>query len=125
MINTKVKKTKILLVDDEPAILNALGFYLELEGYGVEALSTFKDYLAGVTKVNAPDIIVLDILLNGEDGVLIAKKLKSNLKTKHIPIVMISALPDGKAQAAKAGVEAFLAKPFDVKELNRVLKRFV
>lgn len=119
------RRPKILLVDDETAILHALGLFLEIEGYEVEGLIKFDNYLKQLKKANVPDLIILDILLNGEDGVKIAKELKASNITKDIPIVMISALPDGKKQSEIAGVDAFLAKPFDVKDLNKILKGFI
>lgn len=109
---------KILVIDDEVAILHAMGIYLEQEGYSVEAISKFDHYLFSMNQPTLPDIIILDIFLNQENGAEIAKELKSNSKTKHIPIIMISALPEGRKLAKEAGADAFLAKPFDLKELN-------
>ena len=125
MAAKSANKPKILLIDDETAILHALGLFLELEGYVVEGLTKFDKYISRLNQTNIPDLVILDILLNGEDGVEIAKKLKSNSKTKNIPIVMISALPDGEKQSKEAGVDAFLAKPFDVKDLNKILKKYL
>lgn len=116
------KSPKVLLVDDEVAILQALGIYLEQKGYKVDALVKFHDYLNKLNSPDLPDVIILDILLNEENGAQIAKELKANRRTKNIPIIMISALPDGKKIAEKARVDAYLAKPFDLKELNRVVE---
>lgn len=120
---TKSKMPRILLVDDETAILNALGMFLEQEGYDVEAISRFNNYLSKVKQSELPDIIILDILLNQEDGSKIAKQLKKNPKTTGIPIIMISALPNGQELSNEAGAEAFLAKPFDINELNKTIER--
>jgi DNA-binding response OmpR family regulator len=119
----KPKSPKILLVDDEVAILNALGIYFKQQGYNVEALAKFHNYLAQLTGPQLPDIIVLDILLNKENGAKIAKQLKANPRTKGIPIIMISAIPDGKKLSDEAGADAFLAKPFDLDELNELVEK--
>jgi CheY-like chemotaxis protein len=58
-----------------------------------------------------------------EDGRIIAKKLKSNPKTKHIPIVMISAHPTADKTAVRSGADVFLAKPFDASILLDIIKR--
>lgn len=119
------KPPRVLLIDDEVAILQVLGIYLEQKGYTVEAIAKFHNYLNQLTGKELPDVIVLDILLNQENGAKIAKKLKSNPRTKDIPIVMISALPDGKKISKQAGVDAFLPKPFDLNELNHTIEELV
>lgn len=117
------KKPKILIVDDEAAILHALGMFLGQEGFSVEAIAKFDHYLAGMQSSKLPDVIILDILLNQEDGIQIAKEIKDNPKTKHIPIILISALPNGQKLSANADADAFLAKPFDVQELNDTIEK--
>lgn len=125
MGKTSAKTPKILVVDDESAILNALGFFLEQEGYEVETTDKFDSYLSGVPKTELPDAIILDILLNQEDGVKIAKGLKADSKTRHIPIILISALPNAKKLSQGSGADVFLAKPFDVNELNETIERVI
>lgn len=122
-IPTRNKGPKILLVDDEVAILHSLGFFLEQEGYHVTAISKFDSYKQTFEKQAVPDLIILDILLNQEDGCNIAKELKKDPRSKKVPIIMISALPDGKTKAENAGADAFLAKPFDVSELNHEIEQ--
>lgn len=122
MANKVAKKPRVLIVDDEAAILHALGLYLREEGYSTKAIAKFDHYLANMEQAKLPDVIVLDILLNREDGVKIAQEIKGNPKTKHIPIILISALPNGQKLSEEAGADAFLAKPFDIKELNRTIE---
>src|SRR3954463_15797157 len=85
----------ILVVDDDPGILDALRFLFEEEGYQVQT-SEKGDYAEALHEDNGglPDLIVLDVLLSGKDGREICRKLKSRADTRHIPIVMISAHPD-------------------------------
>ncbi len=116
---------KILIVDDEAAILDALGLYLKQKGYEVETVVKFDDYLEKTKASKLPDLFILDILLNHEDGIKITKKLKKSPKTENIPIILISALPDGKKLSIESGASAFLPKPFDVEQLNETIERFI
>jgi DNA-binding response OmpR family regulator len=122
----KVRKTvgpKILVIDDETTILSALQIFLEQEGYQVEAISKYQGYLEGLSKSELPDLIILDILLMEEDGREVAKKLKGSAKTRHIPIIMISAHPTADKTALRAGADAFLAKPFEVDTLLETIDK--
>ncbi len=123
MARKVAKKPKVLIVDDEAAILHALGLYLRQEGYSTEAIAKFDHYLANMENAKLPDVIILDILLNQEDGLKIVKELKGDSKTSHIPIILISALPNVEKLAGQVSADAFLAKPFDVKELNETVEK--
>ena len=105
----------LLIVDDDPDILDALRFMLEDEGYRVQT-SPKGDYAESLRDDNGglPDLIILDVLLSGKDGRTICRKLKSQDDTKHLPIVMISAHPDAERSVREVGADAFVAKPFSV-----------
>lgn len=108
----------ILVVDDDPSILDAMRFLFEDEGYRVQT-SEKGEYAELPRDDNGrlPDLIVLDILLSGKDGRLICRKLKRQDETRHIPIVMISAHPDAELSVKEVGADAFVAKPFSIDEL--------
>ncbi len=108
----------ILVVDDDPSILDALRFLFEDEGYRVQT-SEKGDYAESLRDENGglPDLIVLDVLLSGKDGRTICRKLKSQEETRHIPIVMISAYPDAERSSKEVGADAFVAKPFAIDEV--------
>jgi DNA-binding response OmpR family regulator len=125
MAQKKAKKPKILIVDDEAAILHALGIYLREEGYSTEAIAKFDHYLAGIESSKLPDVVVLDILLNQEDGLKIAQDIKTTPRTSHIPVILISALPNVQQLAENVGADAYLAKPFDVRELNAAIEKLL
>jgi DNA-binding response OmpR family regulator len=112
----------ILVVDDDPAILDALRFLFEDEGYRVQT-SEKGDYAESLRDENGglPDLIVLDVLLSGKDGRTICRKLKSQDMTQHIPIVMISDYPDAEHSAKEVGADAFVAKPFSVDEVLAIV----
>jgi DNA-binding response OmpR family regulator len=108
----------ILVVDDDPDILDALRFMFEDEGYRVQTTEK-GDYAESLRDGNGglPDLIILDILLSGKDGRIICRKLKSQDDTKHIPIVMVSAHPDAEHSVREVGADAFVAKPFSIDDL--------
>jgi DNA-binding response OmpR family regulator len=109
---------RILVVDDDPAILDALRLLLDGEGYAVQVTDK-ADYAESLHDGNGglPDLIVLDILLSGKDGRTICRTLKGRPDTKHIPIIMVSAYPDAEASSLAVGGDAFLSKPFSIDDL--------
>ncbi len=107
------KQKKLLVVDDEPDILEFLQVILEEEGYAV-AVTGKGEYLEKLNIGVLPDLILLDMWLSGKDGREIVKYLKSQEKTRHIPIIMFSAHPRAEETALKAGADDFVAKPFDI-----------
>lgn len=105
---------KILVVDDDPDILDAIQFVLEDAGYSVET-SQKGEYAESLEKKNdLPNLLILDVLLSGKDGRIICQKLKQSEKTKNIPIIMISAHPSAQQTVKEVGADDFLAKPFDI-----------
>ncbi len=114
---------KILVIDDDASVLHALGLFLEQEGYDVQTASGYNDQLKGIRPSQLPNLIVLDILLSDKNGCDIARELKAAKSTANVPIVMISAHPDGREMAMSAGADGFLAKPFDIDELLDTVAR--
>ena len=107
---------KVLVVDDDPDIVLAITVILEDEGYRVVATEK-NDYLQSLLDGEPPDLILLDMLLSGLDGRDIARHLKKDETTRHIPILMLSAHPNARKDAEAAGADDFLAKPFEMDEL--------
>lgn len=104
---------RILVVDDEPDILEFLQVILEEEGYAV-VTSDKGEYLEQLHNGGLPHLILLDVLLSGKDGREIVKYLKNQQETKHIPVIMFSAHPSAEETARQAGADDFLAKPFNI-----------
>ena len=115
----------ILVVDDDPDILDALQFMLEDAGYNVTTTEK-GEYAENLHDTNGglPDMIILDVLLSGKDGRLICQKLKSQEETKHIPIIMMSAHYNASQSVATIGANDFLAKPFEADELLAKIARW-
>src|SRR5437588_525373 len=108
-----MKKT-IAVIDDDPDILDALDFMLADAGYCV--VTSEKGEFAE-TMEPLPDVLILDVLLSGKDGRVICKKLKSDQKTRNLPVIMISAHPSAAKSSKEFGADDFVAKPFDIDDL--------
>lgn len=103
---------RILVVDDIPANVRLLEAKLSAEYFEVVTASDGPSALeAAATK--APDLILLDVMMPGMDGFEVARKLKDNPKTRHIPVVMVTALSDtsDRVKGLDAGADDFLSKP--------------
>jgi DNA-binding response OmpR family regulator len=116
-------KKKILVADDNPAILDALKIMLEEEGYEVE--TTVDGATAQDMKDHLPDLLLLDIWMSGIDGRDICKRLKSAAMTKHIPIIMISATKDIEQIAKDSGADDYISKPFQMEHLLAIVAKYV
>jgi PAS domain S-box-containing protein len=109
---------RILIVDDERHNRQLLEVMLTPEGFVLLSAAGGEEALAMVAK-QAPDLILLDIMMPGMDGYQVAATIKGNLATKNIPIIMVTALDDRKARmlGLNAGAEDFLTKPVDRAEM--------
>jgi CheY-like chemotaxis protein len=116
---------KILIVEDDPDIVLALTTILEDEGYVVVALDSGKHLSENLPPSSLPDLILLDMLLSGQDGREIARQLKADPSTRHIPILMLSAYPTIEQEAKAAGADSFLAKPFELDDLLAKVTSYV
>ncbi|GAC1405450.1 MAG: response regulator [Ktedonobacteraceae bacterium] len=116
---------RIYVVDDEQSILEVVQIVLESEGYSVQTYmnSSFLQDLQHSTVL--PDAILLDMLLSGEDGREICRKMKTDTHLQHIPVIMLSAYSDASKIADTSGADAFLEKPFDVDALIEIVQRFL
>jgi DNA-binding response OmpR family regulator len=115
---------RLLVVDDEPDILEFLQIVLEDEGYEV-VTSEKGEYLEQLHNGGLPHLILVDVLLSGKDGREIVKRLKLQEETKHIPVIMFSAHPSAAETARQAGADDFLAKPFDIDVLLRKIAQYL
>ena len=110
-----VESPLVLVVDDDPDILDAICDILAIEGYRVARARHGLEALAAVER-ERPDLVLLDLMMPVMDGPAFAQALRRREQDRGIPIVVISA--DGNPQkAAGVGARAFLAKPFDIAAL--------
>ncbi|MFN4067195.1 MAG: response regulator [Thermosynechococcus sp.] len=109
---------RILIVDDTPENVEVLTTLLQLEGYDVRGAISGQMALMGI-EAEPPDVILLDIMMPDMDGYEVCQTLKENPKTKHIPIIFISALDDvfDKVKAFEIGAADYITKPFQQAEV--------
>lgn len=106
---------KILVIDDNAGILFSTKEALKFKNYDVSTLDAYS----GIDDIifRAPDLMFLDISLVGHNGGDIARLLKGDPRTKHIPIVILTAYHNAEELAKEAGADDFLSKPFELQEL--------
>ena len=114
---------KILVVDDNPDILELVKILLERKDYEVETLANGKRTLEIVDSIH-PDLIILDIMLGNCDGRDICKDLKSHAESKNIPVIMFSGSHSAKESiGTNCFPDDFLEKPFDIHSLLEKVRR--
>jgi DNA-binding response OmpR family regulator len=114
---------KIVLAEDDPDIRLILNMVLHEAGYEVEPLPAGDTIVEG--KHAWPDLFILDKALPVIDGLAISKFLKVKEETKNIPIIMISCYHKLKHKAKQAGVDDFIEKPFNIKQLLSVVDKHI
>ena len=114
---------KVLVVDDEENIRELVRYNLDREGYRVTTVGSGEEALQQ-TGSNLPDLIILDLMLPGIDGLDVCKELKNDSKTSHIPIVMLTVKGEESdiVIGLELGADDYITKPFSPKVLLARLK---
>jgi two-component system phosphate regulon response regulator PhoB len=113
----------VLLVEDEPAQREMLAYNLEAEGFDVITADNGEDGLILVDE-NDPDLIVLDWMMPQLSGIEVCRRLKSNSKTRQIPVIMLSARAEevDRVRGLETGADDYVVKPYSVIELMARVK---
>jgi len=108
----------VLVVEDEPAQREVLGYNLEAEGFRVSTASNGEEALLLVDEMR-PDIIVLDWMMPNVSGIEVCRRLKSRPDTRGIPIIMLSARSEevDKVRGLETGADDYVIKPYSIVEL--------
>jgi two-component system, OmpR family, alkaline phosphatase synthesis response regulator PhoP len=118
----------VLVVDDEEDILQLVKYNLVKDGFQVTCVSTGEEAIRA-TRAKMPDVVLLDLMLPGADGFTVARTLRADAKTAHIPIVFLSARGEETDIVAglELGAEDYITKPFSprvlVAKVRTVLRR--
>lgn len=118
----ELKCRRILLVDDDGALLELLTEFLELQGIEALAARSGEEALRIIEGPNPPDLVVLDIRMPGISGNDVLRRMKSDPRLAHIPVAAMTGMRPGEFQLVAAPDE-FLAKPFDVDSFSAALAR--
>lgn len=117
------QKNTIVVVDDDPAILEAMQMILEFHNYHVITIGDGQ--VLNKLAIIQPKLLFLDICMSGIDGRDICKSLKAAEATKDIPVVMISASCDLENVIEGTGADDYLAKPFELKDLLSKVNKYL
>jgi CheY-like chemotaxis protein len=111
-----VVKKKILVVDDEEDVAKALKVRLKANGYNVVVAN---DSVQAFTMANKekPDLIILDVMIPGGGGFMVAERLKQSMATHHIPIIFLTGISGGEERAYKVGASGYVMKPYHPEKL--------
>jgi len=117
---------RLLVVDDEAKLLKAVAATLRAEGYEVTTARSGADALVSINQ-RTPDLIVSDIRMPGMDGFQLARALRSNPRTKFVPIIFLTAKDEreDRINGFRTGIDAYLTKPFDPEELLAVIANII
>src|SRR5437763_8835915 len=107
---------RVLVVDDSEAILEVVKMTLEMAGY--EVATSLSGECFRQMENDLPDLILLDVLLWGEDGRAICERLKCDEKTRHIPVILLSAHAGLWKAVDESGANALLAEPVPLTDLR-------
>ena len=113
---------RLLVVDDDPGLLLAVSETLRAEGYDVATARRGAEALTRIAQT-LPDLIISDIRMPGMDGYQLVRNLRSNARTRLVPIVFLTAKDEIADRIAgfRTGVDAYLTKPFEPEELGAIV----
>ncbi len=106
----------ILVIDDDPDIGLMIKSLMEYKGYAVSVLESSAQ-ANKILKNNSIDLVILDMLLSGENGIDVIAGFKNDNTIAHIPVMMMSAHPDAKRFCLQAGADDYISKPFEMQDI--------
>ena len=118
-----MKQPNVLVVDDEEAIRDMIQFALEKAGMGVQTAGNAHEALVRINE-SRPDIILMDWMMPGVSGLELTRRLRKDVYTEDIPIIMLTAkvTEDDKVAGLEAGTDDYVVKPFSPRELLARIK---
>lgn len=122
-------KEKILIIEDDPDIVEMITYNLEKEGFNVVSSSNGEDAI-DLLRIEHPNLVILDLMLPGLDGFEVCSSIRNTPETSHIPVIMLTAKSReiDKIAGFEIGADDYVTKPFSPKELiariRAVLRRF-
>ena len=117
---------RILVADDEPALLRLLEFVLGRRGYVIQGVTNGNAAIE-VLKTESPDLVILDVMMPGLDGYEVLTFIRETPRLEGLPVVMLTARAqlDDIQRGLTLGADAYLAKPFDPEDLLSVVESLI
>ncbi len=114
---------KILIVEDEEALVTLISYNLEAAGYQVVSTGTSDDAMF-LLKESPPDLVILDWMLPGASGIEICRQIRAGAATRNLPVIMLTARGEeaDKLRGLATGADDYMVKPFSVAELLARIK---
>lgn len=121
-----MKPARILVVEDNPMNMELAVDLLRLQGYEVFAAQTGKEALE-ISDREELDLVLMDVHLPGMDGLTVTRMLKENPKTKHIPVVALTAhaMKGDEERMLDQGCAGYIPKPIDTREFPKAVENFI
>ncbi|MDX5384588.1 MAG: response regulator [Rhodobacterales bacterium] len=117
---------RVLIIEDEPNIIEAISFILSRDGWHVDSHSNGHDAVS-VVRARAPDLVILDVMLPGRSGYEILTDLRAQPETHDLPVLMLTARGQARDRelAERAGASRFMTKPFSNADVIEALNALV
>lgn len=114
---------RLIIVDDDPGIQDAISLVFQAPNYEVMIFDSADPILSGNYEI--PDLFILDKQLSGVDGLELCRHLKALVRTKDVPVILVSASPNVLNLSKECGAEAAIEKPFRSKDLRALVEMLV
>ena len=113
-----MSKGRILLVEDDPALVELLTFHLRKEEFDVESTADGEDALL-IARESPPDLVILDWMIEGVSGIEVCRRLRRLPESANVPIIMLTARTEetDRVRGLETGADDYVTKPFSPKEL--------
>lgn len=119
------ERATVLVIDDDRDVRDILGHYFTAKGYRVETAES-ADGLFGTLERAKPDLVLLDLMLPGEDGSSVLHRLRNSSSWRQLPVIMITAAHDtGSLQPLRTGTDGWFEKPLDLRALLESVDRLI
>lgn len=117
---------RVLLIEDEPNIIEAINFILTKDGWDVATHSNGHDAIEAVRR-RAPDVVILDVMLPGRSGFEILEEMRSDAALENMPVLMLTARGQERDRdmAQKAGASRFMTKPFANSDVVNAVRELI
>jgi CheY-like chemotaxis protein len=114
--------SKILVADDSQELLELFSFLLQEKGYTVQTASSKNSFLNRLSDF-IPDVILIDVKLNGEDGRQLCREIKQGDTTKGIPVILLSTSPELLNDYEECGANDVIEKPFEISSVLQKIEK--